>query len=54
MLKQHTGETVELSPDEYRHLVEDEWDWTKEFINTNYAYSRSTREFGVGKGFDVT
>lgn len=54
MLKQHTGETVELTADEYRHLVEDEWDWTREFINTNLIYSRGTREFAIGKGFDVT
>lgn len=54
MLSQHTGETVELNADEYRHLVEDEWDWTREFINTNYAYSRGTREFALGNGFDVT
>ena len=54
MLEKHTGDTVELSADEYRHLVEDLWDWTREFIETNYAYSTSTRSFGVGKGFDIT
>ena len=54
MLKQHTGDTVELSADEYRHLVEDEWDWTREFIETNNAYSLSTRSYGVAKGFEIT
>src|SRR5690606_25863260 len=54
MLEAHTGETIELSADEYRHLVEDEWSWTNEFILSNAGYSSNTRAYGILKGlYDV-
>ncbi len=51
MLESHTEHEIELSADEYRHLVEDNWDWTRDFIGSNSAYSKSTQDYGTSKGF---
>lgn len=53
MLEAHTGTTIELSADEFRHLVDDEWDWTRDFINANASYSSATRNWSVSKGLDL-
>lgn len=53
MLTAHTGDTVTLSADEYRHLVDDEWNWTREFLAMNAEYSGSTRAWSIGKGLEV-
>lgn len=39
MLEMHKSEHIELSADEVRMFVEDQWDWTEEFLHTNSAYS---------------
>lgn len=53
MLKAHTGDEIELSATEYRQLVEDEWDWTRDFAGSNSAYSASTRDYAMSKGLDI-
>lgn len=54
MLEMHTEPEIALTADEYRHLVEDNWDWTREFVGSNAAYSKSTQDYGATKGyFDV-
>lgn len=52
-LEAHTGSVIELSSSEFNMLVEDEWEWMREFINLNAQYSGSTRTFGATKGFEV-
>jgi len=46
MLEYHTGETIQLTPDEARNLLEDRWDWMRVFLETNAAYSKSARALG--------
>lgn len=53
MLSMHQGESVELNADEFRHLMEDTWDWTADFVTSNSRFSPSTRAYAVGKGLDV-
>ena len=53
MLERHTEPNIEMSGDEYRQLVEDEWSWTSEWVQTNSRYSTGTRAYGAGKGIDV-
>ncbi len=50
MLQRHTSATVTLGADEFRHLVDDEWEWLDHFLEINSSYSSSTRAFGEGKG----
>lgn len=52
MLELHTGETVTLSPDEFRHLIDDKWEWLEHFVAVNSAYSTGTRAYGSSKGID--
>jgi hypothetical protein len=51
MLEAHTKEEIDLTADEYRHLMEDSWDWTRDFIASNVSYSKSTSDFAHSKGF---
>lgn len=53
MLEHHTAETVALSADEYRHLMDDIWDWSSQWITNNLNYSPSTRAYGASKGIDT-
>lgn len=50
MLKAHTGEEITLSATEYRQLIEDEWDWIRDFAGSNAGYSASTRDYAMSKG----
>ncbi len=54
MLEHHTGETITLGPDEYRHLMDDIWDWSEQWIAHNLNYSPSTRAYGASKGIDTS
>lgn len=38
MLEMHTEETIILSADEVRCLIEDKWDWMQAFLMTNQRY----------------
>lgn len=51
MLEAHTEPTIELSAGEFRHFLQDEWDWTREFVAANAIYSGSTSEWAVSKGY---
>lgn len=53
MLEAHTGDDIELSATEYRQLVEDEWDWTRDFAGSNAPYSAAARDYAVTKGYDL-
>jgi len=50
MLKDTEAKTVVLSAAEYRMLVEDEWDWMRNFLVENAVYSPllSTRALEIG------
>lgn len=52
-LEAHQGDEIKLSTSEYNMLVEDEWDWVADFINTNERYSGSTRAWSATKAFKV-
>lgn len=52
-LEAHTGDTIELSSSEYNMLVEDDWEWVRDFISANAGYSGSTRVWSATKGFEV-
>jgi hypothetical protein len=39
MLALHVGDTITLSEDAYRKLVDDEWEWTHSWNNTTLAYT---------------
>lgn len=39
MLELHRSSHIELNADEVRMFVEDQWDWTEEFLQTNSMYS---------------
>lgn len=53
MLSQHTENCIELDADTYRHLVQDEWEWTKTFVARNSLYSSETIAFGTSKNLEV-
>lgn len=52
MLAAHQDATVVLEADEFRNMVEDQWDWTNQFALVNAVYSDGTRHWAVGKGVD--
>jgi hypothetical protein len=39
MLELNNDDLIVLSPDEFRQLVEDKWDWTNSFFAKNSTYS---------------
>lgn len=39
MLEMHTEETITLGGEEVRMFIEDNWDWSDQFIAVNAAYS---------------
>jgi hypothetical protein len=39
MLEMHTEDTIKLSADEVRCLIENKWDWMQDFIAKNEVYS---------------
>lgn len=52
MLSRHEGPTVRLNADEYRHLIEDVWEWTGQFVSSNSSYSKSTAEWAARRKVD--
>jgi len=44
MLELHTGTEVQLDATQVHNLMEDNWDWTREFLVSNSAYSATARE----------
>ncbi len=48
MLEWSTDRNVELQADEFRQLVEDQWDWSDSFIHSNAGYSATARKLSGG------
>jgi len=53
MLTLHQGETIELGGAQVRNLMMDEWDWTRQFLYANYAYSATAKKMSENRGYDV-
>lgn len=49
MLEWSREDTVTLSADEFRQLVQDEWDWTDSFLLANSLYSHSAQQQAISK-----
>ncbi len=43
-LELHTGDTIDLSADQVRNLVDDTWDWTHQFTASNSMYSETLKK----------
>lgn len=43
-LELHTGDTIELSADQVRNLIDDQWDWSGQFTSSNSLYSEKLRK----------
>jgi hypothetical protein len=41
MLQMHKAKTIELNADETRQLIEDKWDWSRDFLWSNKGYSET-------------
>ena len=54
MLLAHQDDTVVLEADEFRNLMEDQWEWSAQFALVNAAYSPATRNWGAQKGLAST
>jgi acyl-CoA reductase-like NAD-dependent aldehyde dehydrogenase len=48
MLEWTKDETVTLQADEFRHLIEDRWDWTDRFYAGNSLYSKRASDWVSG------
>ena len=48
MLEMHSHELITLNANEVRMFIEDKWDWSKDFIGTNSAYSCKTAALANG------
>ena len=44
MMEWNTNEFVELQADEFRQLVNDEWDWKQNFLRGTMAYSKMSSD----------
>lgn len=51
MLEMATNQQIDLDASQYRTLVEDKWDWEREFYLANSGYSRSCADEAETKGF---
>lgn len=51
MLKMHTQPTIVLEAEEFRNLVEDDWDWSRGFFQTNKSYSPTAERISEQKGW---
>jgi hypothetical protein len=43
MLELHTGDTIQLDSAQVRSLIEDQWDWSRDFLVSNSAYSQTAK-----------
>ena len=50
MLELHQGDTVTLTGEEVRTLVEDIWDWQGDFLRSASAYTNSASVYAFSKG----
>jgi hypothetical protein len=49
MLEMHKQPTVILDSDQVRSLIQDQWDWTRDWVATNSSYSQSARALVTGE-----
>jgi hypothetical protein len=47
MLEMHTEDTVTLTADEVRNLIENKWEWMETFVASNQVYSPLFEEKGM-------
>jgi len=52
MLELHQEETVEMTGEQVRCLMMDNWDWTRHFIATNSKYSVEAINYATEKGIN--
>lgn len=50
MLEMSKDENITLTADEFRQLVQDEWDWTDNFLVSNRVYSETAGGMARQKG----
>ncbi len=50
MLEMDLSDTVELSETDYAQYVLDDWDWKRQFLGTNRAYSSSAARLAEALG----
>ena len=53
MLEMHQGDTIVLAADEFRQLVQDEWDFTDGFLASNARYSGTATLVAQAKNLRV-
>lgn len=51
MLEWNTEELVILEADEFRQLVQDQWDWSSSFYGTNKVYSSTADAEAAVRGY---
>ena len=51
MLSKTTDEDITLDEGQYAQLVDDDWDWARDWINRNSDYSVKTSSYGISKGW---
>ena len=52
-LKRHEPETIHLTADQVRYLLQDEWDWMDDFLLSNSSMSGVAREYAATKGLSA-
>lgn len=50
MMEMHQGTTIELTSEQVRSLIQDEWDWSRHFLMANSAYSMTAADIGSIRG----
>jgi len=53
MLEWHTDDTIELSSNEVKNLIQDMWDWQGEFLGIASQYSSVATNYAISKGYAV-
>lgn len=53
MLENTEEKDVELTPDQYRKLMLDQWEWADDFYATNRRYSKTASDLFEGSGAGV-
>jgi hypothetical protein len=51
MLEMHTGNNIKMTAMEVRQFIEDEWDWSTDFLMSNSMYSVSARRMSESRGY---
>jgi hypothetical protein len=54
MMELHQDKTIGLNSSQVQHLIQDEWDWTEQWLYDNSGYSKTAREVSSSKGYDIS